>query len=97
MVRFSCAGSIVRLKLSYESLTRLNFKSCCFHCFKLRPRYNETPLYRTTSFGPFRGRYIRVLLYECGGRLVVTIIQSTSAISNSLLARHAILAYFIFL
>ena len=50
-----------RIKLSYELLTRLNFKSCCFHCFKLKPRYNETPL--TIFFGPFRVRYIRVLLY----------------------------------
>ena len=35
-----------RIKLSYELLTRLNFKSCCFHCFKLnpvitKPRYIE--------------------------------------------------------
>ena len=41
LVRFSCTGSIVRLKLSCESLTCLNFKSCCFHCFKLKPRYIE--------------------------------------------------------
>ena len=25
-----------RIKLSYELLTRLNLKSCCFHCFKLK-------------------------------------------------------------
>ena len=61
-VRFSCAGSIVRLKLSCESLTSLKFKSYCFYCFKLKPRrYNEAQLYRTIFFGPFRVRYIRVL------------------------------------
>ena len=39
LVRFSCAGG--RIKLSRESSTRLNFKSCCFHCFKLTPHYIE--------------------------------------------------------
>ena len=53
----------LKLKVSFLLVRFRCFKSCCFHCFKLKPRYNETPLCQTIFFGPFRVRYIRVLLY----------------------------------
>ena len=42
----------------------LNFKSCCFHCFKLKPGYNETPLYRTTVFYSVPSERVLLFLRE---------------------------------